>query len=933
VGASELQRLATLKFGNNALSEMWLLRLDDNGTLSLAEFVGNDIPPYAILSHTWGEEEVFFGDILKGTGTAKQGYRKLVLCGKIATGDNLEYFWADTCCIDKRSSAELSEAINSQFLWYHNAQRCYVYLADVSCPIGTNLSSSQVLSAFRNSRWFSRSWTLQELLAPASVTFFSVEGNRIGDKVSLIEEICSITRIPIRALSGEPLSQFSIEERFSWAAQRQARREEDRVYSLLGIFDIYMPLIYGEGRSHAIKRLRREIEEHHGRHHVPISSAGDWTEDREDDFADGTANQGNIPLTLDYRPLTGNTFRLLALQPGKLGSTITGQIQEFNLLQPPPYHALSYVWGQEPELHQVFINNASKMIKPNLFHALGRIRALQKVQFYIWVDSLCINQSDTTERNAQVRRMSQIYNRASGVFIWLGEEDTTSKIAVELINTIYEQSKKTFAETRPPLFSLSHQWWRDYNFIALSLLLERPWFRRGWVLQEAAFSTSSVIQCGDRQAHIDRFSFVVRLLREQLSCDPQAMGLANDRTRVGTLMNFIDSPAVRMLDMIEGVFQRSSDGRIISHNMPLEKLVHLGTFSETSDERDVIYALLNLASDITTSLHPIIPDYRKSILGVYTDFIMHFYDQSGSLDILCRPWAPMPSSHGQYNRKHDRFGESSQQLPSWVVSRDKLPFGDPSWRSKHRLHGNSLVGSSLKCPYNAHAGSQPMVVKWPTADQPNSLFVKGRVLTTVSKRSSRMANAIVTTECLDVLEEILPLLITESFTPIEGIWRTLCADRDDKGCRAPISYRDTMLDIRLINSYNYELNPHKLDPRMSIDVEELLERPDLSKESREFLLVVRDVVWNRRTFRSNPIDTTNIPLVDRIPQDARVGDHICILYGCSVPVVLRKHQASEDSNYWQLVGDAYVHGIMDGEAIKQTSEEELRRKEKIFELR
>jgi hypothetical protein len=139
------------------------------------EFVGDDqIPPYAILSHTWGldNEEVTFEDIVDRAGEAKPGYEKIRFCGEQAKQDGLLYFWIDTCCIDKRNDAELSRSINSMFRWYRNATRCYVYLSDVSSPsVGGNHKSNPRPweSDFRKSRWFTRGWTLQELLAPASV--------------------------------------------------------------------------------------------------------------------------------------------------------------------------------------------------------------------------------------------------------------------------------------------------------------------------------------------------------------------------------------------------------------------------------------------------------------------------------------------------------------------------------------------------------------------------------------------------------------------------------------------------------------------------------------------------------------------------------------------------------------------------------------------
>jgi hypothetical protein len=159
---------------------MRLLLRNETGKFTLSkEFIGIDqIPPYAILSHTWGQdnEEVTFEDIKNCTGEDKPGYEKIWFCGEQARQDGLLYFWVDTCCIDKRNDAEVSRSINSMFRWYRNARRCYVYLSDVSSPpVDTNneCNPRPWESDFRKSRWFTRGWTLQELLAPASIEFFS----------------------------------------------------------------------------------------------------------------------------------------------------------------------------------------------------------------------------------------------------------------------------------------------------------------------------------------------------------------------------------------------------------------------------------------------------------------------------------------------------------------------------------------------------------------------------------------------------------------------------------------------------------------------------------------------------------------------------------------------------------------------------------------
>jgi hypothetical protein len=240
---------------------MRLLKINAQGEFSLTGELQGSVPPYAILSHTWGDDkdEVDFDDLKHESWKSKAGYTKIRFCGEQAKKDNLEYFWVDTCCINKANNTEYSEAINSMFRWYRDAVKCYVYLPDVSVlQADKDQTKSTWELAFRNSRWFTRGWTLQELLAPASVEFFSREGELLGNKVTLKQQIHEITDIPITALEGAPLPQFSVDERLRWAANRKTKKKEDGAYCLLGIFNIFMPLIYGE-EEHALTRLKEEI--------------------------------------------------------------------------------------------------------------------------------------------------------------------------------------------------------------------------------------------------------------------------------------------------------------------------------------------------------------------------------------------------------------------------------------------------------------------------------------------------------------------------------------------------------------------------------------------------------------------------------------------------------------------------------------------------
>ncbi|KIL90265.1 hypothetical protein FAVG1_05995 [Fusarium avenaceum] len=248
---------------------MRLLRRLPDGNIRLThDLPESNLPTYAILSHTWlvgDNEEVTFDDMTRGKPEIKTAsWRKIRFCAEQARKDGLEYFWVDTCCINKQSSAELQEAITSMFAWYRNAAKCYAYLSDVSVAESTDPEKKQASWEwdFRRSRWFTRGWTLQELLAPSSVEFFCVNGTKLGDKESLETSIQEITGIPYRALRGDPLAVFTVAERFTWTENRQTTRREDNAYCLLGIFNVFMPLIYGEG-DNAIVRLKEEIEKKH----------------------------------------------------------------------------------------------------------------------------------------------------------------------------------------------------------------------------------------------------------------------------------------------------------------------------------------------------------------------------------------------------------------------------------------------------------------------------------------------------------------------------------------------------------------------------------------------------------------------------------------------------------------------------------------------
>lgn len=240
----------------NFTLDMRLLRTDTENGLRLETF--DDLAEtkrYAIISHRWGSNEVLYEDLMSEAPKVGDRFQKLIGCCQRARKDGYEYIWIDTCCINQSSSAELSESINSMFLWYVKAAICYAYLQDVS----TTADPKSEGSAFRGSVWFMRGWTLQELIAPRNVVFFTGKWEVIGDRKTLAGTIEQITKIDYAVLCGlVDIEDISAAKKMSWASNRTTTKIEDRAYSLLGIFGVNMTTIYGEGQR-AFQRLQYEI--------------------------------------------------------------------------------------------------------------------------------------------------------------------------------------------------------------------------------------------------------------------------------------------------------------------------------------------------------------------------------------------------------------------------------------------------------------------------------------------------------------------------------------------------------------------------------------------------------------------------------------------------------------------------------------------------
>ena len=240
---------------------MWLIETE---SLKLEFFDNPEDLKYAILSHTWGSGEVSFQEMANlDIARTKPGFSKIERTCKLARDRGLRHAWVDTCCIDKSSSAELTEAINSMFRWYKASAVCFVYLSDLPpvsrWPGERYFPKIEAKLLFSKCRWFTRGWTLQELIASKDVEFYDQGWHLKGDKVSLGLQISTITGIDKVILENSDLiSTIPVARRMSWASKRQTTRVEDLSYCLFGIFDVHLPLIYGEGMK-AFLRLQEAI--------------------------------------------------------------------------------------------------------------------------------------------------------------------------------------------------------------------------------------------------------------------------------------------------------------------------------------------------------------------------------------------------------------------------------------------------------------------------------------------------------------------------------------------------------------------------------------------------------------------------------------------------------------------------------------------------
>jgi hypothetical protein len=694
------------------------------------------------------------------------------------------------------------------------------------------------------------------------------------------------------------------------------------------------------------------------------------------------------PLKNDYvySPIEHqHEIRLLRLLPGRDDDPIQCALvphilssDEQNGSSRVRYEALSYHWGSDEPTNLIRIQSVRRRtdgvgrhrislsgfelrrfyVRSNLFAALQHLRLPNSVRV-LWIDALCIDQANTKERNDQVARMAHIYGDAAEVCVWLGNAADSSKEAFAFIDRVLDI---------PRLDKLVKDVSTVPEWHALTNLMRRTWFSRRWVVQELALAKNASIHCGEDVVDWRRFANAVGLFDlkfdeiVQLFVESQQM-----RTEIESMFYVRAlSGAYRLVDVLSNLFRRSADGQIKERLFTLEDLVLKLPSFQAKDPRDTIYALLALAKDFSPSpsaMNSFVVDYQKGVVPVFKDFIAFSIRMSGSLDIICRHWAPA----------------ANERLPSWISPVTNSPLGLREDSNYVRLNADSLVdqgyAASRKTRAEVYFGADIVIYGEDSLERQSTLYVRGFRVDTIVHICKPADQGYIRGEWFEIG---CPsnILVPEPF------WRTLVADRGTDGKGPPAWYSLACLHVlneRKAGHLNISEQIERMRPlpeniarharRHSLTIDRGL-RVEIPSEARlaqitspvssprethqrtapaanetapningasinvnpppqhsppqrpppqplrqtseatvKFLERVQRVAWDRRFFITK--DKQSMGLA---PAHSQKGDLVCILFGCSVPVILRP-QGRFPNDYYQLIGECFVYGMMDGESM------------------
>ena len=614
----------------------------------------------------------------------------------------------------------------------------------------------------------------------------------------------------------------------------------------------------------------------------------------------------------------------------------------------------------------------TRLVRENLYNALMRFRRRHH-DVRLWVDAICINQHNSVEKTEQITHMAEIYNHARHVRIWLGVKTNDTNVAIAFIKELAEIEKLNTTLSQHEILK---------KWVALANLMRSRWFSRRWVIQEQVVARKASLYCGDEKVDWNDFADAVSLFRRNR--DRILKELKNSPEEFSIVLEVFDGlGATAMVRQNTHVLRKDLEGRLLEKNKTLEELVSEFTPFVSSDPRDTIYAVMAIARPHKNDFEIIRPDYEKSLLEVYIDFVGYCINSSASLDILCRHWAPVNTTlralvpqTNEIGTKIENYVEVETVLPSWIKQLDGSKYGTPDNIFRGRKHGD--VFATLKPQYHASRGARVPVKhifgKKSDAEllQPGAgiklretyngkLTVRGIILGKVRTVSDRISEGVLPRKVIQMggwQYSQHPNDYTVHELPHQ-LWRSLVANQSDDSQQGqpPSYYRRSCL---------YALQRENASG--DVNISDLMRHESTPEVVSDYLRKVQDIVRNRKAFLAGK----RKELFGLGPETtkARGKDLVCIIYGCSVPVILRRvkgtpkpmgqrmkqrqsmrpkssaarsatnsrHSLAELSDssssdevtkqrspsqapdtehleHFQLIGECYVDGRMDGEAL------------------
>ncbi|KAF3004553.1 hypothetical protein E8E14_002955 [Neopestalotiopsis sp. 37M] len=745
-----------------------------------------------------------------------------------------------------------------------------------------------------------------------------------------------------------------------------------------------------------------------------VGSESDWegTEERGSDETSSEASSeasskasseavvSRSPETYVYAPMKeryGQDFRVIIIEPGARKDPICCRLVPSALndarakagTKAYPFSALSYVWGDGDPIHSITLTsyaspsrkiealsrdeqisakfvkgrdwteNGNLQVRTNLYRALKRFRSKTEL-VTMWIDALCIDQTDENERSAQVKKIHELYVNSQSLCIWLGTgegDEPNPKHCFQFLKRLLHMKDLESALKSRSKGELS----LVQNVDNIMRLMCNEWFRRRWVLQEVALARKAKVVYGRAKMKWSDFTDAIAIFTESFDL---IRSILKEETNAPAVDDLVTTGTVRNLsanifiNVTNNLFQRGERGEIQQRMMTLEGLVSSLVAFEVTDPRDTIYAVLSLAKDtyhLTTDPHEnaaylgfdqrLTPNYKhKSLMHVYTEFIDYCIEKSGSLDILFRHWAPsmernrLPSSLsevptvGEYYKKED-------SLPSWIPRLQNSSHGTPGQRNGGRANGDSFVGASQRSGQRNYSAASdfPPTYKFgeeelsPGSTAANKkyngrLSVKGLHIGTINQVGPRAAYGVIFRDAFDIaiagFEKEHWISSQESTHGVprvpEEFWRTLVGDRGPNGSNPPSWYARACLDCLDNLTEDGDLQP---------DV--LIASDSTSRLTKDFLERVKNVIWQRRLGRVHLKNDSEYAL-GLFPAETREDDLVCIFFGCSVPVVLRA--STQDPGHYTMVGECFVYGMMEGEAVTGRSPDNDNDDVQFFEL-